>query len=118
MGGGGLLQAQQLPHQSLAKLSPAVPLHVVGIRHLVEDVGIVYGDADGEPEHLLPGLVRFMRDEIPTRTEESERLTLGLLGTRDGAGGMVPKGLITVSAATEPRGGKLAGGWLPSRLSQ
>lgn len=87
VGGGGLLQAQQLPHQSLAKLSPAVPLHVVGIRHLVEDVGVVDGDADGEPEHLLPGLVRFMRDEIPTRTEESERLTLGLTGTRGGAGG-------------------------------
>lgn len=31
VGWGGFLQTQQLPHQSLAKLRPAVPLHVVGI---------------------------------------------------------------------------------------
>lgn len=70
VGRGGLLQAQQLPHQSLAKLRPAVPLYVVGVGQLVENVGVVDGDADGEPEHLLPGLVWFVRNEIPTRTEE------------------------------------------------
>ena len=66
---GGILQAQQLLHESLTKLGPAVPLHVIGIRHLVQNVGIIDCDADSKPEHLLPGLIRFMRNEIPKRTE-------------------------------------------------
>lgn len=69
-----VLQAQQLSHESLPELGPAVPLHMVGLRHLVQDVGVIDGNAYGKPEHLLPGLVWFMRNEIPTRTERQERL--------------------------------------------
>lgn len=43
---------------------------MIGIWHFVQDVGIINGDADGKPEHLLPGFVWFMRNEIPRKHKE------------------------------------------------
>lgn len=70
MGGWGVFQAQKLLYKSFAKLCTAVPRHMVGLRHFVEDVGIVNSDADGKPEYLLPGLVWFVRNEIPKKTTD------------------------------------------------
>lgn len=96
VGRRGVLQAQQLPHESLAKLHPAVPLHVVGVRHLVQDVGVVDGDADGEPEHLLPGLVGFVGNEIPAGTPGVREADPGGHWA-PGSGLRVPKGLLLAS---------------------
>lgn len=65
--GGAVVQVQQLSDQSLSELRSAVALHGVGVGHLVEDVRVVDGDADAQPEHLLPGLVGLMEDKIPGR---------------------------------------------------
>lgn len=68
--GGAVVQVQQLPDQSLSELRSAVALHRVGVGHLVEDVRVVDGDADAQPEHLLPGLIWLMEDKIPGREGE------------------------------------------------
>lgn len=74
MGGWGVFQAQELLYKSFTELCTAIPCHVVGLWHFVEDVGIVYSDADGKPEHLLPGLVWFVRNEIPRKPREKEEV--------------------------------------------
>lgn len=74
LGGEALVQSQQLPHQRLSKLGPAVALGGVGVGHLVEDVGVVDGDADAQPEDLLPRLVGFMEDEVPAAAEPAASL--------------------------------------------
>lgn len=74
VGWRGVLQAQKLSHKSLTKLCPTVPRHMVGIWHFVQDIGIIDGDADGKPEYLLPGLVWFVRNEIPKKTEEIRKV--------------------------------------------
>lgn len=78
MGGWGVLQAQELLYKSFAKLCAAVPCHVVGLWHFVEDVGIIYSDAYGKPEHLLPGLVWFVRNEIPKKPRKEGKTLFSL----------------------------------------
>jgi len=70
MGGWGVFQAQKLLYKSFTELCTAIPRHVVGLWHFVEDVGIVYSNADSKPEYLLPGLVWFVRNKIPTKPRE------------------------------------------------
>lgn len=70
MGGWGVFQAQKLLYKSFTELCTAIPRHVVGLWHFVENVGIVYSNADSKPEYLLPGLVWFVRNKIPTKPRE------------------------------------------------
>lgn len=70
MGRWDVFQAQKLLYKSFTKLCTAIPRHMVGLWHLVQDVGIVYSNADGKPEYLLPGLVWFVRNKIPTKPRE------------------------------------------------
>ena len=67
--GRAVFQIQQLPHKSLSKLRPAVALDVVGVGHLVQDVGVVDGDADRQPEDLLPRLVWLVENEVPVEQD-------------------------------------------------
>jgi len=63
--GGAVVEIQQLSDQSLSELRTAVAFHRVGVGHLVEDVCVVDGNAYGQPEHLLPGLVWLVEDKVP-----------------------------------------------------
>lgn len=63
--GGAVIYIQQLSDQCLPKLRSAVALDCVGVGHLVEDVRVVDGNADAQPEHLLPRLVGLVEDEVP-----------------------------------------------------
>lgn len=72
--GGAVVQIQQLSDQSLSKLRSAVALDGVGVRHLVEDVRVVDGDADAQPEYLLPGLVGLMEDKVPVGVGDISQL--------------------------------------------
>lgn len=63
--GEAIFYIQQLSDQSLSELCSAVAFDSVGVRHLVEDVGVVDGDADAQPEHLLPGFVWLVEDKVP-----------------------------------------------------
>lgn len=62
--GGAVVQLQQLSDESFSELRSAVAFHGVSVRHLVEDVSVVDGDADAQPEDLLPRLVGFMEDKV------------------------------------------------------
>lgn len=69
---------------------------MVGVRHFVQDVGVIDSDTDSKPEDLLPGLIWFMTNEIPKRTErirkaDSEGFWAPSSGER------FPKGLSMVS---------------------
>lgn len=68
--GGAVIQIQQLPDQSLSELRSAVALDGVGVGHLVKDVRVIDGDADAQPEYLLPSLVGLMEDKISIRQRE------------------------------------------------
>lgn len=49
---------------------------MICVGHLVEDVGIVDGDTDGEPEDLLPRLVGFMENEVPAYIIQNTALNI------------------------------------------
>lgn len=68
--GGAVVQIKQLSDQSLSKLRSTVAFDCVGVRHLVQDVCVVDGNTDAQPEHLLPCLVRLVEDEVPVRRNE------------------------------------------------
>ena len=63
--GGAVVHIEQLSDQSLSKLRSAVAFDCVGVGHLVEDVRVVDGNADAQPEHLLPCLVGLVEDKVP-----------------------------------------------------
>lgn len=70
--GRAVVQIQQLSDQSFSELRPAVAFNRVGVRHLVEDVRVIDGDADAQPEHLLPGLVGLVENKVPVGGKKKE----------------------------------------------